>query len=158
MTFVELDGWMAKLRFSSCHLIPGHPSCGHLHGHTYAVSVRVEGELEGEFLVDFIELKGFVKDICDMLDHRVLIASKDYRLKISVEPDECYKIMIGSKRYVLPKEDVVLVPIQSIAAEHLCAYIADELAENLREIPGLKVLHVRVDEGMGQGAGCALKL
>jgi 6-pyruvoyltetrahydropterin/6-carboxytetrahydropterin synthase len=155
--FIELDGWRGKLRFSSCHLIPGHPKCGRLHGHTYAVSVRLEGELENEFLIDFFELKEIVKKICDELDHRVLIAEKDPRLKIRDEEDG-YSIVVGKKRYLFPKEDVALLPINSVASEYLSRYIAERIASQLSGMKNLKRLHVRVDEGMGQGAGCTLEV
>jgi len=155
--FIELDGWRGKLRFSACHFIPGHPKCGRLHGHTYAVSVRLEGELDNEFLMDFLELKEIVGDVCDELDHRILIASNDPRLSIR-DNGESYSIEVENKHYVLPKEDVVLLPISSVAAEHLCTYIAERVAAKLRGRRNLRRIHVRVDEGLGQGAGCTLHL
>ena len=29
------------------HMLPGHPKCGQLHGHTYTVEVVVEGKVDG---------------------------------------------------------------------------------------------------------------
>ena len=157
--FVELDGWRAKLRFSACHFIPDHPSCGCLHGHTFAVSIRLTGELENEFVVDFIELKTAVRSICDELDHRVLIASNDSRLKVEVGERECEVLMkAANKRYVLPREDVVLLPTSSVSSEALCTYIAEKLREHLSPMKNLSELSVRVDEGAGQGAGCTIML
>lgn len=158
--FIEVDGWMAKLRFSACHFIPNHPKCGCLHGHTYAVSVRVEGEQQGEFIIDFEILKNIVNGLCDTLDHRVLIAKKDPRLVIEKDKDVSIEMVDSKKRYVLPIEDVVFLPTKSISAEDLCQYFAENIAGalKLKGADNVNKIHVRVDEGIGQGAGCEFKL
>ncbi len=160
--FIELDGWMAKLRFSASHFIPDHPKCGRLHGHTYAVSVRVEGTQAGEFIIDFIELKDIVKDICDRLDHRILVAENDPRLKITEEQGHyTVEILKSCKHYVLPEDDVLLLPINSVSAEDLCKYFIKEISAGIKgngSADNITDLHVRVDEGIGQGAGCNMDL
>lgn len=154
--FIEIDGWMAKLRFSACHFIPNHPKCGCLHGHTYAVSVRLDGEQVGEFIIDFETVKGIVNRICDRLDHKVLIAEKDPRLRIEKKNGVSIEIIESKKRYLLPLEDVAFLPTKSVSAEDLCRYFTIEMAEALKSngADNIKKLHVRVDEGIGQGAGC----
>ena len=158
--FIEIDGWMAKLRFSACHFIPNHPKCGCLHGHTYAISVRIEGEQAGEFIIDFERVKGIINNICDRLDHRVIIAERDPRLRIEKRKEVSIEIIEGKKRYVLPAEDVVFLPTKSVSAEDLCKYFTAEIANELRAngAENLKKIHVRVDEGIGQGAGCEFEL
>ncbi|HEY9204383.1 MAG TPA: 6-pyruvoyl tetrahydropterin synthase family protein [Candidatus Methanoperedens sp.] len=154
--FIEIDGWMAKLRFSACHFIPNHPKCGCLHGHTYAISVRIEGEQVGEFIIDFERVKNIVNNICDKLDHRVLIAEKDPRLLIEKNDAISIDITESKKRYVLPSEDVVFLPTRSVSAEDLCKYFTNEIAKALKSngVDNIKKIYVRVDEGIGQGAGC----
>ncbi|MDF1557682.1 MAG: 6-pyruvoyl tetrahydropterin synthase family protein [ANME-2 cluster archaeon] len=160
--FIELDGWMAKLRFSASHLIPDHPKCGRLHGHTYAISVRVEGTQAGEFIIDFMELKNIVNEICNRLDHRILVAKNDPRLKIT--QDNGYytvEIIKSCKHYVLPGDDVLLLPIPSVSAEDLCQYFIKEISSVIKNggsADNITALHVRVDEGVGQGAGCSMDL
>ena len=70
-----INGIQSNLRFSSAHVIPGHESCGFIHGHSYFVDVEIEGERAGEFdfVVDFKDVKKYTKAICDELDHRLLI-------------------------------------------------------------------------------------
>jgi 6-pyruvoyltetrahydropterin/6-carboxytetrahydropterin synthase len=154
--FIEIDGWMAKLRFSACHFIPNHPKCGCLHGHTYAVSVRIEGEQKGEFIIDFETVKGIVNRICDKLDHRVLIAEKDRRLLITKNDSVSIEIIESKKKYVLPFEDIMFLPTKSVSAEDLCKYFSLNLANALElgKADNITKIHVRVDEGIGQGAGC----
>ena len=160
--FIELDGWKAKLRFSACHLIPDHKKCGKLHGHTYAVSVRVEGSQSGEFIIDFEVLKNIVRDICDKLDHRVLVTKNDPRLKITEETQHyTIEIINNYKHYMLPRKDVLLLPISSASAEDLCKYLISEVASGLNSngfAGNITSLELRVDEGIGQGAGCSMSL
>ncbi len=158
--FIEIDGWMAKLRFSACHFIPNHPKCGCLHGHTYAISVRIEGEQVGEFIIDFEQVKGIVNNICDRLDHRVLIAEKDPRLRIEKKGSVSIEIIESKKKYVLPSEDVVFLPTSSVSAEDLCKYFTAGIAKALKSngADNIIKIHVRVDEGIGQGAGCEFEM
>ena len=156
--FIEIDGWMAKMRFSACHFIPNHPKCGCLHGHTYAISVRIEGEQVGDFIIDFERVKGIVNEICDRLDHRVLIAEKDPRLRIVKTKEVSVEIIESKKRYILPSEDVVFLPTASVSAEDLCKYFSAGIAKALRGEDNIRKIHVRVDEGIGQGAGCELDM
>ncbi|VVB91272.1 Dihydroneopterin monophosphate aldolase [uncultured archaeon] len=158
--FIEIDGWMAKLRFSACHFIPNHPKCGCLHGHTYAISVRIEGEQAGEFIIDFEQVKGIVNNICDRLDHRVLIAEKDPRLRIEKKGSVSIEMIESKKKYVLPSEDVVFLPTSSVSAEDLCKYFTSGIAKALKSngAENITKIHVRVDEGIGQGAGCEFEM
>ena len=48
------------------HLLPGHPKCGHLHGHTYRVEVVVEGEMKDGMVLDFADLKARIRN--DFMD------------------------------------------------------------------------------------------
>ena len=153
---------MAKLRFSACHFIPDHPKCGRLHGHTYAVSVRIEGSQAGEFILDFEEIKNIVIDICDRLDHRILVANNDTRLTIAEHYEHIsIKIIRSCKHYLLPLEDVLLLPTPSVSAEDLCKYFLAEISSRIKQngfAHNITSLHVRVDEGIGQGAGCSMNL
>ena len=37
---IMINGIQSNLRFSSAHVIPGHESCGYIHGHSYFVDVK----------------------------------------------------------------------------------------------------------------------
>jgi 6-pyruvoyltetrahydropterin/6-carboxytetrahydropterin synthase len=160
--FIEVDGWKSRLRFSACHFIPDHPKCGRLHGHTYAVSVRIEGSQAGEFIIDFEEVKNIVMEICDRLDHRILVAKDDGRLTINENNGNVsIEISKSCKHYVLPRDDVLLLPIPSASAEDICKYFLEEISSAIKTngfAHNLSSLHVRVDEGIGQGAGCSVIL
>ena len=153
--WIELNGWMAKLRFSACHLIPYHQKCGRLHGHTYAVSVKIHGTRSDEFIIDFELLKELIAEICGSLDHRVVIARNDPRIKIRTDGDGVI-VDIGEKNYRFPADDVVFIPTDSTSAESLSEYVAARIASRMG--PNVSQIEVRIDEGIGQGAGCVLDL
>ena len=59
--------------FDSAHYLPGHMTCGHVHGHTYTVELVVEGEKRGAgMVVDFYDLKSALKKVLSEYDHRLL--------------------------------------------------------------------------------------
>jgi 6-pyruvoyltetrahydropterin/6-carboxytetrahydropterin synthase len=152
--WIELDGWQAKLRFSACHFIPNHLKCGYLHGHTYAMSVKIVGLQINNFVIDFEDLKRYVGEICETLDHRTLLASQDEDTQITKTESGDIAVVVGTsrKRYCFPQEDVVILPINSVSAEDLCSYLLDELCNKL-DLSTIAEVSVRLDEGLGQGAG-----
>ena len=149
-TSIEVDGWKANIRFSSSHILPGHPKCGYLHGHTYAIHSWIYGEKnEKGFIVDFSLLKSTLKEIADKLDHRVLIPKKnDY---VSVTKNEI-RISTDKKNYVFPREDCILLPIQSVTAENLAEYILKELLKKINLSKNINKIDIGIDEGFGQVA------
>lgn len=66
-----------KFAFDSAHFLPnveeGH-KCKNMHGHTYNLTVFLEGDLNTElqWVMDFKELKDVVKPVIDRLDHNLI--------------------------------------------------------------------------------------
>jgi len=52
------------------HMLPGHPKCGRLHGHTYTVEVVVQGEMSGGMVLDFADLRVQIRSVLGRYDHR----------------------------------------------------------------------------------------
>ena len=50
-------------------MLPGHPKCGVMHGHTYRFDIVVEGPDDDAMVVDFDELRTKVDAFLDTLDH-----------------------------------------------------------------------------------------
>ena len=64
-----------KVTIDVAHHLPGHPSCGYLHGHTIDITVGINGKLDltTMMVIDFGELKKILKEIIvDKFDHRYL--------------------------------------------------------------------------------------
>ncbi|MBO6122222.1 MAG: 6-carboxytetrahydropterin synthase [Methanobrevibacter sp.] len=163
---ILVNGIQSNLRFSSAHVIPGHESCGFIHGHSYFVDVEIEGERAGdfEFVVDFKDVKSYTKAICDELDHRLLIPvyndliefkdfdkNKDSIFDLQKQKSVYFKI--DGKGYTIPSVDCVFLPLPYTSAEELSMFFAKTLAKKLAETyDNLSYVSVCVNEGIGQGA------
>jgi len=147
---LEMDGWKNNIRFSSAHMIFDHDKCGFLHGHTYAIHLKVFGEKDKNgFIIDFSILKSALKKIADQLDHRVLIPEKNDFVTINNNEIEiCHE----EKKYILPKIDCVILPIKSSTAENLSEYLLENLLSQLTITKNIKKICLGLDEGFGQGA------
>jgi 6-pyruvoyltetrahydropterin/6-carboxytetrahydropterin synthase len=150
-SYIIIDGWKSNIRFSSAHIIPDYEKCGRLHGHTYAVHVKIVGEPDEKgIIMDFSILKDILKEIVNELDHKILIPEKSNLVTIKKE-DKSIKMLILKKQYVLPIEDCVLLPIDSTSAENLAKYILDKVLKKI-QFDRLDSIEIGVDEGFGQGA------
>lgn len=163
---ILINGIQSNLRFSSAHIIPGHESCGFIHGHSYFVDVEIKGERAGEFdfVVDFKDVKSYTKAICDELDHRLLIPVynnlidfKDFDKEndsiFNLKKADTVRFKIEAKGYALPSEDCVFLPLPYSSAEELSKFFAESLAKKLNEsYNNLEYVAVCVNEGIGQGA------
>jgi 6-pyruvoyltetrahydropterin/6-carboxytetrahydropterin synthase len=149
---LSLNGWQLDLTFSAAHLIPHHQKCGRLHGHSYAVNIELEGTPGPEGIVmDFGVIKQALRRILNSLDHRLLVPTRNPGVQIE-ESEGHIKVTIGSKHYVIPSDDVVLLDIESSTAEHLSHYLLQELITVLQPGDTISKFSLGLDEGLGQGA------
>ena len=71
---LEIDGGHSGIRFSACHFIPRHEKCSRLHGHSYILRLRLEGDIgEDGMVMDFVVLKKKLKAFVDEFDHRTIL-------------------------------------------------------------------------------------
>jgi len=151
-SYINIDGWRSNIRFSSAHIIPEYEKCGRLHGHTYAVHVKIGGKLDNKgIIMDFSLLKEGLRKISNKLDHRVLIPEKSNVINIKKKDDSIEIISLG-KKYVFPSNDCIFLPIESTSAENLASYILDEVIDNISLPKEVDSIEIGVDEGYGQGA------
>ncbi len=63
-----------EFKFCAAHYLPGHPTCGKVHGHNYRVLVTEAGENLNEegMVVDFHDMKEVIDPIIALLDHGTL--------------------------------------------------------------------------------------
>ena len=62
-----------KYKFDAAHFIPEHPKCGKVHGHTFHVTVEVEGLVQPDGMVlDFHKLDTLMSNELNFLDHLLL--------------------------------------------------------------------------------------
>jgi 6-pyruvoyltetrahydropterin/6-carboxytetrahydropterin synthase len=155
---VEVDGWFAGITFSAAHFIPTHDKCGRLHGHVYALSAVVEGELgEDGMVVDFLALKRALRQIADDLDHRVLVPTGCPAVEVSAD-EENLQVCAAGKRYSFPRDDVTMLDISVPSAEELAAYALKRFLKLAKLPKNVKRVEIGVDESKGQGAWAVKKL
>ena len=140
--------------FASAHfLIFANGKREPLHGHNYQVSIAIEGDLDRAGVVlDFITFKPLVKEVCDKLDHRTLIQSDSPNLKIRKDR-KSIEVFYKDHRMILPRRDVILLPLVNTSTELLAEFIAGQLRRKVRQqFPGAKLhlIEVSVDESRGQ--------
>jgi 6-pyruvoyltetrahydropterin/6-carboxytetrahydropterin synthase len=149
---VRVEG--TDLRFSAAHLATFEGQCEPLHGHNYAVTVEVEGGLtEDSWVVDFRKLREIARRICDELDHRFLLQRRSPVLEID-EGTSSWKLRFQDRGWVLPKAEVIPLPIDNSTTERLAEWFAGRLREELRAggASGVTTIAVGVEEAPGQAA------
>lgn len=153
MASIRVDGWRSGIRFDAAHVIPHHPKCGRLHGHTYALHAEVSGDVDPTtgFVMDFGTVKDVLRAVADRLDHHVLVQEKSPHFSITRRSGQV-AFTIGMKHYVLPEEDAELLPVEATTAEALCEFVADEVLRLVPFPPNVKRLDVGLDETYGKGA------
>ncbi|KYK21606.1 6-pyruvoyl tetrahydropterin synthase [Thermoplasmatales archaeon SG8-52-2] len=151
-TYIEIDGWKSNIRFSSAHIIPEYEKCGRLHGHTYAVHLKMSGEPDSKgIIIDFSILKNLLKKITVELDHKILIPEKSKSIKIEKDK-KSVKINFLDNEYIFPLKDCIFLPINSTSAENLASHILNIILKKLSLPENVDGIEIGVDEGYGQGA------
>jgi 6-pyruvoyltetrahydropterin/6-carboxytetrahydropterin synthase len=126
-----------------------------LHGHNYRVQVRGETpSLEGDIVFDFLDIKPIVREVCDYLDHKLLIPKNNMHLKIYSEKKNYIIETPDESVFSIPMSDVLLLPILNTSAERIAVYISDEIRKKVAEKFGFtfKSFEVEVEETPGQSA------
>src|SRR4051794_40922002 len=99
--------------FSAGHFITFGGLCETLHGHNYRVEVQLVGENGPDrFVYNFSDLKPLVRQECSLLDHRMLLATKNPLLQYEYSEDEV-EVRFGARRYLFPRAEVALLPVEN---------------------------------------------
>jgi len=156
-SYITIDGWKSNIRFSSAHIIPEYEKCGRLHGHTYAVNVKIGGNPDKKgIILDFSFVKETLRSIANDLDHKILIPEKS-KVVIIEKDSKSVKINSLGKKYVFPLEDCVFLPISSTSAENLSKYLLEKFIQKISIPKTIEYVELGVDEGYGQGCRTSKK-
>jgi 6-pyruvoyltetrahydropterin/6-carboxytetrahydropterin synthase len=133
-----------------------------LHGHNYQVGAALElTDVSFASMIAFAPIKDALAAICASFRERVLLAERNPYFEIVRDDGSELEVRLCGKRYVLPREDALLLPIDNVAVEPLAAHIADLLLTRLGDaLPRgvVAALEVSVHESPGQGATCHVAL
>jgi 6-pyruvoyltetrahydropterin/6-carboxytetrahydropterin synthase len=149
------------LVFSAAHFITYAGNiCERLHGHNWRTAVEIFGALdENSYVFDFVALRDALLEIVGGLDHRVLLPLRHPRIRIQERAAEI-EATFENRRWIFPREDCVLLPVENTTAELIAQWIGGQLQQPLRATGhrGLTSLRVEVEENFGQSAFCELSL
>jgi 6-pyruvoyltetrahydropterin/6-carboxytetrahydropterin synthase len=133
-----------------------------LHGHNYQLGVALDvSDVSFAAMIPFAPVKAALAELCASWKERVLVAERNPFYQLVRDDGVELEFRLCGLRYVLPRGDALVLPLDNIAVEPLAAFIADHLATRLAAI--LAPAHVlgleaTVSESPGQGSSCYLDL
>ncbi|MCX7421082.1 MAG: 6-pyruvoyl tetrahydropterin synthase family protein [Planctomycetia bacterium] len=147
------------LVFSAAHFITFNGNvCERLHGHNWRTAVEVAGSLdENRYVFDFIALRDSLQKIVNELDHRVLLPTTHRQIHVQADDREVIATF-ADRRWIFPREDCVLLPVENTTAEEIALWIAQRLRDVIVAVAKtpIELIQVEVEENFGQWAICEL--
>jgi 6-pyruvoyltetrahydropterin/6-carboxytetrahydropterin synthase len=127
-----------------------------LHGHNYYLAVEVElADVSFARMVEFEPLKEACAALCDRWKDHLLLARDNPHFELVRDEGGEIEFRLCGQRYLMPREDVLILPIDNVSVEALSAHAAELVVEKLREVTKTGVvsaISIRVEESPGQGA------
>ena len=149
---LEIDGEYSGIKFSACHFIPRHEKCSRLHGHSYILRLRLEGDIGDKGMVmDFVSLKKELRSYVEEFDHRTLLPGRSELVKLT-ETDDSIEAVCDGKRYVFPKIDVVILDVPTTTAEEMTKMMAERMVSDIEFPSNVTSVSIGMDEERGQTA------
>jgi 6-pyruvoyltetrahydropterin/6-carboxytetrahydropterin synthase len=144
-------------KFSSAHMtVFADGTKEALHGHNYTTEISLDlKDISLKKMISFSFFKKAIKEICDEWDEKVLLPENCPFLKIISKTETEIEFLLCQMRYVLPREEVILLPLDNITVETLSKEFCLKFLQKLSEptvADSLLAIKVRVDESPGQGA------
>ena len=143
-----------NIHFDAAHFATYGGRCEPLHGHSYQVAAEVEGDLtEDSWVVDFTRLKAILRQVCEEIDHKMLLQTQSRVLKIESSPEVWRVETPNGASYAFPSSDVADLPIDNTTAERLAEWLSGRVWEALAQRNSrIQSVNVEVWEGPGQRA------
>jgi 6-pyruvoyltetrahydropterin/6-carboxytetrahydropterin synthase len=158
-----MDRYRVRLRKAAHVFCAGHfitltdTLCEPVHGHNWHVAVEVDGRPDAHgMVVDFILLRDLVGHLVGRLDHRMLLPTGNRLLAVETtegpEGQAEVTVRFGTRRWIFPADECVLLPLANTTAEWIAAWLGGEIVTALATAgePISGGLRVAVDECDGQ--------
>ncbi len=155
-----MESWSIRvhkdyLKFSAAHfLIFPDGTAERLHGHNYKVFVELHSALDDHGLVlNFMDVKPRIRALVDELDEHLLLPGEHPVLRAEENGEGQMEIRYRERRYLIPSEEVIILPINNSSAENLAGYLGHRLLDRLRaDFPDARLtkLILGVEETPGQ--------
>jgi 6-pyruvoyltetrahydropterin/6-carboxytetrahydropterin synthase len=133
-----------------------------MHGHNFTIALECElAQASAARMVDFGPLKRALDELCAEWKEHLLLPAASPLLEVAADNGREIEFSLCGKRYVLPREDVLLLPVDNVSVEGLAQHAASRLAARLGDSlksAGVRSLEVTIEETPGQGGSCRLAL
>jgi 6-pyruvoyl-tetrahydropterin synthase len=134
-----------ELGFSAAHAGLHNGEFESLHGHTFQVILRLSGiPADDGMLIEFGEVKAALREAIAPLRRRTMMPGRAPEVLITSE-NNILSIVAGRKQYVLPAEDVVVLPLVNTTTEALTGYLLERVLPYLHGY-GLTTVELEVSE------------
>lgn len=145
-----------QLRFTAAHFIAFPGFREPLHGHTYQAEVTVSGPLGPDgYVVDFLVLKKIAEEECQRLHFCTLIPHHSDCVQITENDTAVTLRCEDGSQFVLPRQDVCLLPIVHSSSEEIAQYLVNRLRQRLKtERNSIQTIEVSIEDIPGQLAVC----
>ena len=149
------------LVFSAGHFVTITTSsasfCERIHGHNWRVAAEVVGPLDvNRYVFDFVALRDALQTIVSGLDHRMLLPTRHPEIPLTVSDREV-EARYGDRRWVFPREECLLLPLEQTTAELIASWIGEQLLSSTN-CHSLDELTIEVEENFGQWASWTRRL
>lgn len=139
--------------FPAAHLALHGSSCESMHGHTYAVTLRLSGTLDATGMIaDFHRVKELMRKTVEPLRRRVLVPTQSESVRVEPAGDHVDILCGSSKRYRFPRADVAFLNVANTSTEMLAGYILDAAWPVLAGWGGIRRATLSLSETPGQAA------
>ena len=163
MEFVkpEFSVFVAKadFKFNAAHFICYKGFRERMHGHNYAISVKVTGsESIGPdgYLIDFGDIKKAARTVCKDMNEFFICPMKSDAMTITVTGEQLCMVCEDGATFSMPKGDCMLLPLVHSSAEELAHYIWCRIIRTIGLASvlerGIKSMEVSVSEAPQQTA------
>jgi len=144
------------LKFSAAHMtVFPDGTKERLHGHNYRTELTIEYPIGAETpLFAFSSFKAPMKALCEQWDEKVLLPERCSEFRLIRDQAGEIEFTLCGKRYVLPREEVELLPVSNIVTESLAQEFATRLIAELppETLKQFDKLELKIEEMTGQGA------
>ena len=131
-----------------------------LHGHTYNARVALDlVDISFEKFLDLGRVKRALDEICQELNERLLLPGKNPYFSVRKDADGELEFELCQKRYVVPREDAIILPLDNVIVETLAEWVAERLCVCMPNLAdSARGVEVEITEVRGQGAVCYVPL
>ncbi|WP_243772738.1 6-pyruvoyl trahydropterin synthase family protein [Actinomadura barringtoniae] len=150
---IEIGG--GPFVFSAAHAGLHEGEFEPLHGHTFSVTARLIGGLdEAGMVVDFHLVKDALAAVIAPLRRRTLMPTRPLGGSCWREDDQIF-IECGLKRYSLPVQDVVLLPVVNTTTEAIAAYLLQQFLTRIDDDLRIERVELTLSEAPDTAATAA---